>query len=59
MTGGSLNLVTIEIGNEISGEVLHNVGLGYSLALGMVFVMGSALLAYTWLQRRSERWLKS
>jgi len=59
LTGGSLNLVTIEIGNEISGEVLHNVGLGYSLALGMVFVMGSALLAYTWLQRRSERWLKS
>jgi putative spermidine/putrescine transport system permease protein len=58
LTGGSLNLVTIEIGAEIRGEVLHNVGLGYALALGMVFVMGSALLAYTLLQRRSERWLK-
>ena len=58
LTGGSLNLVTIEIGAEISGEVLHNVGLGYALALGMVAVMGSALLAYTLLQRQSERWLK-
>ena len=58
LTGGSLNLVTIEIGAEIRGEVLHNVGLGYALALGMVFVMGIALLGYTLLQRRSERWLK-
>lgn len=58
LTGGSLDLVTIEIGAEIRGEVLHNVGLGYALALGMVFVMGTALLAYTLLQRRSERWLK-
>ncbi len=58
LTGGSLNLVTIEIGAEIRGEVLHNVGLGYALALGMVVVMAVALLAYTLLQRRSERWLK-
>jgi len=58
LTGGSLDLVTIEIGAEMRGEVLHNVGLGYALALGMVCVMGTALLAYTLLQRRSERWLK-
>lgn len=58
LTGGSLNLVTIEIGAEISGEVLHNPGLGYALALGMVAVMALSLTLYSWLQRRSERWLR-
>jgi len=28
------------------------------MALGMVVVMAVCILGYTWLQRRSERWLK-
>ena len=58
LTGGSLNLVTIQIGAQIRGDVLNNPGLGYAMALGMVVVMAISITLYTWLQRRSERWLR-
>ncbi len=58
LTGGSLNLVTIVIGAQISGDVLHNPGLGYAMALGMVVVMAVSIAGYTLLQRRTERWLR-
>jgi putative spermidine/putrescine transport system permease protein len=58
LTAGQVNLVPLAIGNQISGDVLHNVGLGFSMAMGMVAVMGISILAYTWLQRRAERWLR-
>ena len=58
LTGGRLNLVTILIGAQIRGDVLHNANLGYALALGMVVIMAICISLYTWLQRRSERWLK-
>jgi putative spermidine/putrescine transport system permease protein len=56
LTGGFINIVTILIGNQLTGDVLHNVGLGYALAMGMVAILGVTLLAYTFLQRRAERW---
>jgi len=59
LTGGTLPLVTVLIGAQISGDVLHNEGLGYALAMGLVGIMGVSILAYTILQRRSERWLRS
>jgi len=58
LTGGLLNLVTIMIGAQIRGDVLHNPNLGYALALGMVIVMAISISGYTWLQRRSEKWLR-
>ncbi len=58
LTGGFINLITILIGSQIKGDVLHNVGLGYALALGMVVVMGVMMTIYYFLRRRSERWLK-
>ena len=58
LTGGFINIVTILIGNQLTGDVLHNVGLGYALAMGMVVILGATLIAYSWLQRRSERWLR-
>ncbi len=58
LTAGQVALVPLAIGNQISGDVLHNVGLGYAMAMGMVGVMGVSIIAYTWLQRRSERWLR-
>jgi putative spermidine/putrescine transport system permease protein len=58
LTGGTLPLVTVLIGAQISGDVLHNDGLGYALAMGLVFIMGIAIIAYSILQRRSERWLR-
>jgi putative spermidine/putrescine transport system permease protein len=58
LTGGLLPIVTILIGDQLQGDVLHNVGLGYALAMGMVLIMGLTLIAYTFLQRRSERWMR-
>jgi putative spermidine/putrescine transport system permease protein len=58
LTGGFINLVTIVIGSQIKGDVLHNVGLGYALAFGMVIIMGLTIAVYYFLRRRSERWLR-
>jgi len=58
LTAGQIPLVPLAIGNQISGDVLHNPGLGYAMAMGMVVVMAVSIAAYTWLQRRSERWLR-
>lgn len=58
LTGGFINLVTIVIGSQIKGDVLHNPGLGYALAMGMVFVMVVTMTIYSFLRRRSERWLR-
>ena len=58
LTGGTIPLATIVIGAQIRGDVLHNPGLGYAMAMGMVVIMGVCILAYSWLQRRSERWLR-
>ncbi|MFZ5882192.1 MAG: ABC transporter permease [Chloroflexota bacterium] len=58
LTGGLINLVTILIGSQIKGDVLHNPNLGYALAFGMVVVMAVIMSIYYALRRRSEYWLK-
>jgi len=58
LTGGLINVVTILIGSQIKGDVLHNVGLGYALALGMIVVMALSMAGYYGLRRRSERWMR-
>ncbi|HUS14275.1 MAG TPA: ABC transporter permease subunit [Chloroflexia bacterium] len=58
LTGGTLNLVTIQIGAQIRGDVLHNPNLGYAMAQGMVVIMALSIAAYSWLQRLSARWLR-
>lgn len=57
LTGGLLNLATLLIGQQISGDVLNNPGLGYAVAMGMVLIMALSIILYSVLQRRSERWL--
>ena len=59
LTGGTLNLVPIIIGAQIRGDVLHNPGLGYAMAMGMIAIMGVSIGLYSLLQRRAERWLRS
>ena len=56
LTGGTLNLTTILIGQQITGDVLHNPNLGYALAFGMVVIMSATVLAYALLQRTAARW---
>ena len=58
LTSGQIPMITLLIGSQISGDVLHNPGLGYAAAMGMVAIMGISILAYSLLQRRSERWLR-
>ncbi len=58
LTGGQINLITILIGSQIQGDALHNPGLGFAVALGMIVVMGVVMIPYLWLRRVSERWLR-
>lgn len=58
LTGGRLEIVTIQIGAQIRGDVFHNPGLGYAMAMGMVIIMAISLAAYSWLQAKTERWLR-
>lgn len=58
LTGGLLPLATLLIGQQISGDVLHNPGLGYAVAMGMVLIMAVSIGIYSLLQRRSEKWLR-
>jgi putative spermidine/putrescine transport system permease protein len=58
LTGGLFDLATLLIGRQISGDVLHNPGLGYAVAMGMIFIMAISILFYSYLQRRAERWLR-
>jgi putative spermidine/putrescine transport system permease protein len=53
-----VNIVPVLIGRQLQGDVLHNPGLGFALAIGMVVIMGTTIVIYTVLQRRSERWLR-
>lgn len=58
LTGGLFTLATLLIGQQISGDVLNNPGLGYAVAMGMVIIMAVSIFIYSALQRRSERWLR-
>jgi len=58
LTGGTVNLVTLVISDEMRGDVLNDPGLGYALAMGMVVIMATAITLYSILQRRSERWFR-
>ena len=58
LSGGTIQLATLVITAQMSGDVLFNPGLGYAMAMGMVIIMGICIAAYSVLQRRSERWLR-
>ena len=56
---GLINLVTLLVGDQLTGDVLHTPGKGFALAVGMIVVMAIALAGYAVLQRRAERWRKA
>ena len=58
LSGGTIQLATLVITAQMSGDVLFNPGLGYAVAMGMVIIMGLCIALYSVLQRRSERWLR-
>jgi len=58
LSGGTLNIVTIQITRQLRGDIANDLGVGYAMAMGMVVVMAISIAAYSILQRRSERWLR-
>jgi putative spermidine/putrescine transport system permease protein len=58
LTAGQVNLVSIQIGFYLSGNVLDDPGLGYALAFWMIVFMALAIVIYQLLQRRTSRWLR-
>jgi len=58
LSGGTINIVTIQITRQLRGDVANDEGVGYAMAMGMVVIMALSIAAYSFLQRRSERWLR-
>lgn len=59
MVGATVPLVTLQIGDALSGQVLvghQNVAL--ALSLDMILVAGLVMAVYLPMQRRSARWLR-
>ncbi|SDO22438.1 putative spermidine/putrescine transport system permease protein [Klenkia soli] len=59
LVGSSVPLVTLQIADALSSNVLvGSENLGKALALGMVALIGVVMVFYTWVQRRTQRWLQ-
>src|SRR6478672_1899197 len=56
LSGGAINIVTIQITRQLRGDAANDPGIGYALAMGMVAIMAVTIGAYAFLQRRAERW---
>ena len=58
LVGSSVPLVTLQIANALSGDVVvGSENRGKALALGMVVLVGLVMVFYAWVQRRTQRWL--
>ena len=57
LTSGNIGLVTTEISNVLSGNVMASPQTGAALALGMIVVMVGVLLLSALLARRAARWM--
>ncbi|HKP19756.1 MAG TPA: ABC transporter permease subunit [Gaiellaceae bacterium] len=58
LTSGQVNIVPIQIGNDLRGNVFSNPHEGHALAFGMFVVLAAMMLIYVPLQRRASRWAK-
>ncbi|MHC1783598.1 MAG: ABC transporter permease [Anaerolineaceae bacterium] len=58
LTGSRLSLVTLQIGFTITGEVLHDPGIGQAMAIISLLIMGTCIAIYQLSTIRARRWLK-
>jgi putative spermidine/putrescine transport system permease protein len=59
LVGSSIPLVPLQIADALSSNVLvGSENVGKALALGMVVLVGLVMVFYTWVQRRSQRWMR-
>jgi len=57
LTSGNIGLVTTEISNVLSGNVMASPQTGAALSVGMIVVMVGVLMVSATLARRSARWI--
>jgi putative spermidine/putrescine transport system permease protein len=59
MVGGTVPLITLQIDNVLSGNVLLGMeGIGAALALEMIILVAVLMTVYWIVQRRTARWLR-
>jgi putative spermidine/putrescine transport system permease protein len=58
LTSGNLALLTTEIGNVLSGDVMSSPQTGAALSVGMIVVMVAVLGLSSAASRRASRWHK-
>ena len=58
LTGSRLSLVTLQIGFTITGEVLHEPGIGQAMAVLSLLIMGTCIGIYQAANIRARRWVK-
>jgi putative spermidine/putrescine transport system permease protein len=56
LTGSRLSLVTLQIGFTITGEVLHDPGIGQAMAILSLVIMGTCIGIYRLGTDRAQRW---
>jgi putative spermidine/putrescine transport system permease protein len=56
LTDGNIALVTINIGNVLSGNVMSDPQVGAALSTGMILVMAIVLVIYSLTARYAARW---
>ena len=56
LAGTRMMLVTIQIAFTITGEVLHDPGLGDAMATVSLLIMGACIFIYQWSTARARRW---
>jgi putative spermidine/putrescine transport system permease protein len=59
LTGGTIAITPIQIGDILNGNVLANQqNLGYALGLAMIVILLISVIGYALLRRRTSRWLR-
>jgi putative spermidine/putrescine transport system permease protein len=58
LTDGNIALVTIDISNVLSGNVMSDPQVGAALSTGMIIVMTVILVIYSLVSRHAARWRK-
>ena len=58
LTGGGVNLISVQLGYYYTGNVLSNPHLAQAMAFGMFVVLAAMMLLYVPLQRRAARWMR-
>jgi putative spermidine/putrescine transport system permease protein len=56
LTGSRFNLVTLQLGSLLTGEVLRDPGAGDAMGILTLLLMGMTILLYQLASRRARRW---